>query len=122
MKKFTPKEATQTLPLVKQIVADILQTGQELQEIVRRLGPEAESESEFRQKNAQLEALMDELEELGCYFKDWNFTIGLVDFPSEIGGREVLLCWRSDEPELAYYHGYHDGYMGRKLIPAGLLE
>jgi len=122
MKKFTPKEATQTLPLVKQIVGDILQTGQELQQIVRRLGPEAESEPEFRQKNAQLEALMGELEELGCYFKDWNFTIGLVDFPSEIDGREVLLCWRSDEPELTFYHGYHDGYAGRKLIPAELLE
>jgi len=122
MKKFTPKEATQTLPLVKQIVADILQTGQELQEIVRRLGAEAESEPEFRRKNAELQALMGELEELGCYFKDWNFTIGLVDFPSEIDGREVLLCWRSDEPELQFYHGYHDGYTGRKLIPAELLE
>ncbi len=121
MIKFTPKEATQTLPLVKQIVGDILQTGQELMEIVRRLGAEAESEPEFRQKNAELEALMGELEELGCYFKDHNFTIGLVDFPSEIDGREVLLCWRSDEPELRFYHGYHDGYMGRKLIPKEVL-
>jgi hypothetical protein len=25
---------------------------------------------------------MQELEEIGCYFKDWNFSIGLIDFPA----------------------------------------
>ena len=32
-------------------------------------------------------------------------------------GDEVLLCWRSDEPELLYYHGVDEGYAGRKPIP-----
>ena len=60
---------------------------------------------------------MAELEEIGCFYKDWNFTIGLVDFPAIIDGKEVLLCWRSDEDDILYYHGFEDGYAGRKEIP-----
>ena len=64
---------------------------------------------------------LKEIEDLGCYYKDWNFSIGLVDFPSVIQGREVLLCWRSDEDEITYYHNMEAGYQGRKLIPAEYL-
>jgi len=60
---------------------------------------------------------MSELEEIGCYFKDWNFSIGLVDFPSVINGEEVLLCWRSDEDDIKYFHRIEDGYSARQLIP-----
>jgi hypothetical protein len=42
--------------------------------------------------------------------------MGLVDFPAMIDGEEVLLCWRSDEPEVLYYHGLEDGFAGRKKI------
>src|SRR3989344_3348426 len=65
----------------------------------------------------QLEELFEELELLGCSYKDWNFTVGLVDFPSVIGGQQVFLCWRSDEKELRYYHEIDAGFTGRKLIP-----
>ena len=33
----------------------------------------------------------------------------------------MLLCWRSDEPSVAHFHGYEDGYAGRRPIPAALL-
>ncbi len=29
----------------------------------------------------------------------------------------MLLCWRTDEPEIAYYHGIEEGYPGRRPIP-----
>ncbi|MBK6680711.1 MAG: DUF2203 family protein [Ignavibacteriales bacterium] len=32
-------------------------------------------------------------------------------------GEEVLLCWKSDEDEIKFYHGYNDGFKGRKEIP-----
>ena len=57
-----------------------------------------------------------ELEGIGCYYKDWNFDAGLVDFPAEVNGEEVLLCWRSDEKAVEWYHTYEDGYSGRKRI------
>jgi hypothetical protein len=44
----------------------------------------------------------------------------LLDFPAEarVDGRwtTVLLCWREDEPALAWYHLPHDGYAGRAPI------
>ena len=39
-----------------------------------------------------------------------------------IEGRRVLLCWRSDEPDVAWYHGIEAGYAGRQPIPRALLE
>ena len=76
---------------------------------------------EYFNLQAQIELLMMELEDLGCFYKDWNFQIGLVDFPAVIDGKEILLCWRSDEEKLQWYHGLDDGYAGRKLIPEKLL-
>jgi len=69
----------------------------------------------------QLDDLFDELESLGCSYRDWNFSQGLVDFPSVIHGQEALLCWRSDEPKVCYYHDLEAGYAGRLPIPKELL-
>ena len=58
-----------------------------------------------------------EVEELGCTYRDWSFSLGLVDFPAQIDGEDVYLCWRSDERDVRYYHGLLEGYAGRRLIP-----
>ncbi len=103
-KFFTPKEANQILPDVKKIVEEILSKahGEPLPE-------------------QRIKALMAQLEDMGCYYKDWNFEIGLVDFPAIIHGRQALLCWRSDEPEVAWFHGYEDGYAGRRRVTRELI-
>ncbi len=103
-KFFTPKEANQILPDVKKIVEEILSKAQEAPIPDQRI-----------------KALMAQLEDMGCYYKDWNFEIGLVDFPAIIHGRQALLCWRSDEPEVAWFHGYEDGYAGRQRITRELI-
>ncbi len=117
MKFFTPKEANQTLPLVERIVKDILETGKRLRVLAAERGPKAEDDPEMKKLVDQMEELFDELEGIGCSYKDWNFETGLVDFPGVIGGKEVCLCWRSDEKELKYYHELDAGFAGRKLIP-----
>jgi len=75
-------------------------------------------------ENKEIEALSKKIdcykgkpEEIGCYFKDWNFEIGLVDFPGVIDGKEVFLCWRSDEEDSSYYHRIEEGYSGKMRIP-----
>jgi hypothetical protein len=68
-----------------------------------------------------IKALMSQLEDMGCYYKDWNFEIGLVDFPAIIHGQQALLCWRSDEPQVAWFHGLEDGYAGRRPITKELI-
>lgn len=117
IKYFTPKEANKTLPLVKQIVNDIINCGEELRSLVGNIGENADENVNVKSLIAKINNYITELEELGCYYKDWNFSIGLVDFPSVIDGEEVMLCWKSDEPDIIYYHGLNDGFGGRKIIP-----
>ena len=116
-KHFTPEEARATLPLVKKIVKDILDTTKEVRLLADDLNGEIENDSRVKKMVQDINSFMRELEEIGCFYKDWNFTIGLVDFPAMIEGQEVFLCWRSDEEDIKYYHEIEAGYSGRKLIP-----
>lgn len=119
-KFFTPQEANKRLPLVKQIVKDILVKGSELKAIMAA-GDGPEQKRDYDRTMAKVNALVDELEVLGCFYKDWNFEKGLVDFPSIIDGKEVMLCWHGDETDVRWFHGIEDGYQGRQMIPDELL-
>ncbi|MBI3725873.1 DUF2203 domain-containing protein [bacterium] len=122
-KLFTPAEANRTLPLVRRIVTDILAKGKLLRETASPDEPETvERADRVNVLEAELEDLFHELAEVGCSFRDWSFEMGLVDFPGEIDGKPVLLCWRSDEPEVRFYHTHEGGYAGRRPIPDRLLE
>jgi hypothetical protein len=121
-KYFTPAEAKKTLPLVKQIVKDILNTTREMRLIADEISGPVEENPTIKKMAGEVNNYMKELEEIGCFFKDWNFTIGLVDFPAIIEDEEVLLCWRSDEDDIKYYHRAVDGYSGRQLIPEEYFE
>jgi hypothetical protein len=116
-KYFTPDEAQLTLPLVKQIVKDILDTTKEIRLLAEDLEGAIEDNSEIKKMVENVNGFMRELEEIGCYYKDWNFSVGLVDFPAVIDGEEVFLCWRSDEDDIRFYHDMEKGYSGRKSIP-----
>lgn len=121
MRYFTPQEASRTLPLVRKIVKDILEIGQDFYALQMTEPTEVEKEKMDRMR-AALHDLFAELEELGCFFKDVTFTQGMVDFPAIIDGEEVYLCWKTDEPDLLYYHGINAGFAGRKPIPASYLQ
>lgn len=103
-KFFTPREANRILPEVKKIVSEIIAGARQV--------PVPQD---------HIRSLMSRLEAMGCHYKDWNFEIGLVDFPAIINGQEALLCWRSDEPEVAWFHGFEDGYAGRRPITRELI-
>ena len=116
-KFFTPCEANKTLPLVKKIVKDILDTTREMRLIAEDYDGKVEENPVVKKMAEDVNSFMNELEEIGCFYKDWNFTIGLVDFPSFIDGKEVYLCWRTDEEEIRFFHGMDEGYSSRKPIP-----
>ena len=119
---FTPQEANKTLPLVKGIVKDILNTGRRVRDLSQKLGESFNSNSEVQNLLSELREHLAELDNIGCFYKDFKFSIGLVDFPAIINGEEVLLCWRSDEPEIKYYHGVNTGYTSRCPIPQSYLS
>ncbi len=121
-KYFTPAEARKTLPLVKNIVRDILQATREMRLIAEEIGGSIEDDTRIKKLAADVTGFLGELEEIGCFYKDSNFQIGLVDFPALLNGEEVSLCWRSDEDDILYYHQSDNGYAGRKLIPPQFFE
>lgn len=124
---FTVDDANKTLPLVKRIVEDVVRQHRVWRERILELDLVASSAraDEPRDRAAQLEqeaqalareidGYQRELEELGILLKDRR--LGLVDFPSEMGGRRVLLCWRLEEAEVQFWHDEDAGYAGRQPL------
>jgi hypothetical protein len=132
MKLFTIEQANRTLPLVRRIVDDIVRTYGRWQERVREFEVVAGSlradgidehaetlQNEAQALAAEITGFVSELEALGVAFK--GFDLGLVDFPSEMNGRVVHLCWRLGEPAVQHWHEVGAGFAGRQpLTPAGV--
>jgi hypothetical protein len=61
------------------------------------------------------EAALLELQERGVILR--QLAAGLLDFPSVTADGEVrLLCWKIDEPDLAWWHRPEDGFAGRRPL------
>jgi hypothetical protein len=56
-----------------------------------------------------------QIHELGAVVKDLDE--GLVDFPAQRAGEDVLLCWRLGEEEIGFWHGLEEGFSGRRPLP-----
>src|ERR1700691_1747338 len=67
------------------------------------------SRAEQRAKDA-----LAEIDSIGVQVKD--IDIGLLDFPCEVEGRIVLLCWKMGETSITHWHGTDEGFAGRKPI------
>ena len=104
-KFFSPEEATQTLPLVKQIVAEIQDVFQEQMDT---------NGERFETLESRLQELALELEDLGGYLKDPS--AGLVDFYGIRGSEIVWLCWKVGEKSVSHWHGLTEGFSKRKVI------
>ena len=62
----------------------------------------------------QLDALIHNIQDTGVIIKDIN--TGLLDFPAIKDEREVYLCWKHGEGDIAYWHEIEDGFAGRQSI------
>jgi hypothetical protein len=124
MQLFTVEQANRTLPLVRKIVEDVVQQHRLWRETILELdlvasssrADEPHERAEQLERQAQnlareIDGYQRELEALGIQLKDRR--LGLVDFPSEMAGRHVLLCWRLGEPEVQFWHEVDEGYAAR---------
>jgi hypothetical protein len=55
-----------------------------------------------------------EIDATGVQVKDLD--IGLLDFPCEVEGRTILLCWKLGETGITHWHTSSEGFAGRKPI------
>ena len=73
-----------------------------------------QARQETAEAAAQVSALIEEVQALGCELKDINE--GLVDFRTTMDGREVYLCWKIGEPGIAWWHELEAGFRGRQPL------
>ena len=125
---FTVEQANRTLPLVSRIVHDIVTLYPRWRECVGQIEllaadahaelPDprlAELEREVQALAAEIDGCIHEIEELGIEYK-LPFDAGLVDFPGEIDGRPVYLCWRLGERAVEHWHELDAGFAGRRPL------
>ena len=65
---------------------------------------------------AEIERTVGEIEQLGCQFK--GIDLGLVDFPADVDGQVVLLCWQYGEKSIGFWHTVDGGFAGRRPLAA----
>jgi hypothetical protein len=132
MPLFTVDHANRTLPLVRRIVEDVVREHRRWQEAIVELDllvsgvradlpdPRANAlEREIQSIAREIDVFQGELESLGIQLKDRR--IGLIDFPSEMDGRGVLLCWRLGETSVQFWHDENSGYAGRQPLSPTLV-
>jgi hypothetical protein len=62
----------------------------------------------------QMQAGVARLDELDVVLRD--IATGLIDFPALVNGRQVWLCWRLGEDDIAWWHELTAGVAGRQRI------
>jgi len=68
-----------------------------------------------REKSIQrVKDAIAEIDSIGVQVKDLD--IGLLDFPCNVDGETILLCWKLGESGITHWHGASEGFAGRKAV------
>lgn len=125
---FSPAEAKAALPRLRPLLAALRESFDDYRfakaqvDELTAIHRAAEDDPELRSWRARLEearhrteALVQGIGEVGADVKDP--LLGLVDFYHErADGSIVLLCYRDDEPDLAWWHPVESGFAGRRPL------
>jgi hypothetical protein len=93
----------------RQLVTRIAGNGGDMQP--SELGELAET---IQREADAIAACAQEITAAGAQIK--SLEEGLLDFPSQRDGEEVLLCWKLGEDDIRYWHGVDEGFAGRKPL------
>ena len=76
--------------------------------------PLARRKTERARAEQHAKDALAEIDSIGVQVKDLG--IGLLDFPCEVEGQTILLCWKLGEKAITHWHGVNEGFAGRKPI------
>ena len=120
---FTLEQANEALKIIRPLMEDIQAIRQRILASQPEAWPAIEKSvgnggnralSNLVQDFELLDALVHRILETGVQIKDVN--LGLLDFPAWRDGREVYLCWKFGEGDIAYWHEVDAGFAGRQSI------
>ncbi|MGH3342610.1 MAG: DUF2203 domain-containing protein [Carbonactinosporaceae bacterium] len=116
---FTLEQAREMLPDVRRHAGDLIVVRADLVELTGAIRMERPSPiggvPEAKALEARLHDILEWFTTEGIEVK--GFAPLIVDFPSELAGDPVLLCWLEGETELEWYHRAEHGFMGRRRLP-----
>ena len=130
-RSFTLDEAQSLLPVLESLLRiaidgkKLIETvDAELQELAHRvflsggllvnIVQVARRKAEREKTIQRVKDTLAEIDATGVQVKDLD--IGLLDFPCQVEGRTVLLCWKLGEPGITHWHDTSEGFAGRKPI------
>lgn len=70
---------------------------------------------ELKGATARLDDLLTQVQAAGAELK--GIAPLLLDFPAELDGTDVLLCWLEGDRTLSWYHRADLGFAGRRRLP-----
>ncbi|MEV0678965.1 DUF2203 domain-containing protein [Actinosynnema sp. NPDC050436] len=119
MALFTLPEARHELDRLRPVLDEIVALRADAAELSASLGSGEPTGlgglPEFKAAQARLDDLMSAVQATGAELK--GFAPLLVDFPSELDGVPVLLCWLEGDAGLDWYHRADLGFAGRRRLP-----
>jgi hypothetical protein len=126
---FTRDEAEALLPRLRPLLLELRTLHEELEPLQEQIGDLVlkmrgnghAHQGELAALHERTRALTAATEERVRRIGRWgvivkDLAMGLVDFPTQRDGREVYLCWRLDEPHIAWWHAPEDGFAGRQPL------
>lgn len=130
-KNFTLEEAQNLLPVMESLLRTSMESKRRIEEIEEDF--KKIHHSVFLRGGVQLDIValsrwraesdkaiqrvkdaMAEIESIGAQVKDLD--IGLIDFPCQVDGTTILLCWKMGETRITHWHGTNEGFAARKPI------
>ena len=117
---FTVSQARAELTRLRPVLDEIVAVRADMVELAAALTPGGTPTAldglpEQKAAEARLNELMTEVQQTGAELK--GVAPLLVDFPADLDGVPVLLCWLEGEAELAWYHRADLGFAGRRRLP-----
>ena len=116
---FTVDEARRVLAELRPVLEELVEVRADAAELAAAVRAQEPSGlgglPELKAYEARLDELMTTVQQTGVELKGWAPL--LLDFPADLDGVPVLLCWLEGDPELAWYHRTDLGFLGRRRLP-----
>lgn len=130
-RSFTFEEAQSLLPVLESLLRTAIDgkklieaVDAELQDLAHRvflsggllvnIVQVARRKAEREKTIQRVKDTLAEIDATGVQVKDLD--IGLLDFPCDVEGHTVLLCWKLGEKGITHWHDTSEGFAGRKPI------
>jgi hypothetical protein len=117
---YTIDRANDRLEALEPILTQLRAQRDELRELKAAFDA-TEDGPEHERLRLRMQGVIDQMQAGVVRIDGWKVSLrdiemGLVDFPALVSGRQVWLCWRLGEADVAWWHELEAGVAGRQPL------